>query len=318
MRVIAGAYATAPRPIESDEQFRRYVDAVVETPGLGGLEVPFYEVESPWGGTDYLAATPAEHRHVLTLVPAMVMGMGERPLLGLASTNETARAQAVGIARDALAYIRRVNGLGGGQFDTIELHSTPRRADGSADALARSLDEIREWDWSGIALSIEHCDTETGAHPAAKGYLPLDEELDAIAPRGGGIVINWGRSAIETRDADGPADHIAAAVARGALTGVIFSGVATNDNALGAAWADSHAPFRGWGAGPLAAEAESSLLTADELERCVRLALDAPELEFLGIKVAPPPVASDIERVDLFRANFAMLIEAIERARAAR
>lgn len=314
MRVIAGAYATAPRPIQSDAQFRRYVDEVVGTPGVEGLEVPFYENESPWGGVDYLAATPASHRHVLTLVPALVIGMGERPLLGLASTDETARADAVSVTRTALEFMRRVNGLGGGQFDTIELHSTPRRADGSSDALARSLDEVLAWDWSGIALSIEHCDTDTGTHPPAKGYLPLDEELDAIAPRGGGIVINWGRSAIETRTADGAADQIAQAAARSALTGVIFSGVSTVDNALGAAWADSHVPFRGWGAGPLAAEADGSLLTSAELDRCVRLALAAPELAFLGIKVAPPPAATDEERVELFRANFAMLRSAIEGA----
>ncbi|CAN5357081.1 DUF4862 family protein [soil metagenome] len=314
MRVIAGAYATAPRPLQSDVQFRHYVDQIIATPGIDGLEVPFYMTESPWGSVDYLAASPSDQRHVLTLVPAFVIGMGEQPLMGLASTDEESRASAVALARSAHEYVQRVNSAGGGSFDTIELHSTPRRADGSVDALERSLDEIRTWDWSGVELAIEHCDTDTGTHAPAKGYLPLDQELDAIAPRGGGVVINWGRSAIETRSADGPADHIAATAARGALTGVIFSGVSPVDNVLGAAWADSHAAFSGWGTSSLAAESDASLLTAAELDRCVRLALAAPELRFLGLKVAPPPAASDEERVELLRANLAMLLRAIEGA----
>ncbi len=237
MKTIVGAYATAPRPIESDGQFRGYVDAVLAMPGVDGLEVPFYETESPWNGIEYLHATPAASRHVLTLVPALVIGMAERPLLGLASNDETARRDALAVARHALEFIHAVNAGPGGRFDDIELHSSPRRADGSADALACSLDELAGWDWGGVQLTIEHCDTDTGAHPPAKGYLPLPDELAVAQSRGVGIVLNWGRSAIETRSAAGALSHIEFAAP--ALAGVIFSGVSPSTLHTGPAGAIS-------------------------------------------------------------------------------
>lgn len=314
MKKIVGAYATAPRPIHSDEQFRRYVDAVFAMPDVDGLEIPFFNAPSPWNTFEYLRAAPAAARHALTLVPAVVQAMAERPLLGLASNDEDARLAALAIGRRALEFVHEVNGGPGGDIDIVELHSAPRRADGSADALRRSLDEITAWDWGDVRLVIEHCDSETTAHPPAKGYQPLEVEVEIASAAGVGILINWGRSAIETRSAGGPVAHIQQAAAAGALTGVIFSGVCPIETVYGAAWGDFHVPIRDWSRGRLADEAATSLLTADEVERCVRAAGETSALAVLGVKVAPPAYATDDERVDLLAANVAMLAKAIATA----
>jgi hypothetical protein len=131
------------------------------------------------------------------------------------------------------------------------------------------------------------------------------------------MIINWGRSVIETRSSSGALEHIETVASAGALGGVIFSGCSPVDTVYGQAWGDLHLPIRGWSASSrLANDAESSLLDPEELQRCVTAALRAPELGFLGVKVAPPPSATDEERVELLAANLAILTAGTAAARA--
>ena len=176
--------------------------------------------------------------------------------------------------RDAVAELHDLAGVR--VITGIEVHSAPRRTHGSsATSLARSLSEAMTWDWDGAELLLEHVDAQVGGRPASKGFLSLENELPAVADSGAGVVINWARSAIETRSPGGPDEHIAMARDAGLLRGVMFSGVSSEATDYGPAWVDAHLP---------AQDAEpASLLTL----RAIRSAIEAagPDV-FLGAKMS--------------------------------
>lgn len=91
----------------------------------------------------------------------------------------------------------------------------------ATDAFARSLKEITRWDWS-CKLVLEHCDAMTGSAPR-KGFLPLENVLEAIADYDVNICINWARSAIEGRNTVLPLTHTQQ-VKRAKLGALMFSG----------------------------------------------------------------------------------------------
>ncbi len=311
MRTVVGAYAAAPR-FEGDADFRRYVDQVLALPRVDGLEIPYFlHDESPWRTFPYLRASPAESRHVLTLLPTMVAGMGAAPGFGLASIDDDGRGAALDAVRRARRFVADANDAGGGSIASVELHSAPLRSAGSREAFARSLREIEAWDWADVRVDVEHCDALTDL-PPAKGFLDLDDELEAIRSTRAGMVINWARSAIETRSVAGPRDHIALCGSPDALTGVVFSGCADIDTAYGAGWEAPPLPMSGWATDELAATSSASLLTRGELEHCVSLALSSSRLDFLGVKVCAPPAATVHERLSLLAGNVSMLALSID------
>ncbi|WP_404437172.1 DUF4862 family protein [Microbacterium aerolatum] len=307
MRTVIGSYGTPPRPLRTDAEFGLLSAGALAIPGVDGLELPYIGSHSPWHDPTRLG----DGRHVLTTVPATMTAVQEQPRFGLASPDEDARRVALRLIGDARELVEAVNAdpSRGARIETVQLHSAPGAGHSTPDAFARSLDELASWEWHGADLAIEHCDAFVAEHPPAKGFLTLEQEIAAAADRGLGIVINWGRSVIETRTADGAADHIAAAAARGALTGVIFSGCAAVAGAYGDAWEDRHLPIRGWGAGPLSDAAEASLLSRADVERCVRLALQAPGLQYVGVKVKAPAIAQPTQWLDVLAGNFAVLTE---------
>jgi hypothetical protein len=316
MKTIAGAYASSPRPTMSADEFTRFTGAVLASPGVDGLEIPYFGTKSPWQSLAYLAEAGGS-RHVLTLIPATVAASAARPAFGLASLDEESRQAAVDAAREANRFVQDVNSATRGAIEDVELHTAPGSEPSSSAAFARSLEEVLGWDWSGVDIAIEHCDADVAGHVPDKGFLSLEQELSIARDHGVGVVINWGRSAIETRGADGAFDHIRAAADLGVLSGVVFSGCSPVDSEYGRAWADRHVPIRAWSdSDPLAAAADVSLLTVNELDRCVQRAILAPEVRFLGVKVGAPPAAVLAERVELVAANLAMLRESVDRATA--
>ncbi|WP_162606377.1 DUF4862 family protein [Jiangella asiatica] len=316
MSVIVGAYAAAPRDIGAGAGFRRYVEDVLALPGVDGLEVPYIGADSPWNDLAYLRAADPSTSHVLTMIPATIMTLGSAPECGLASADGDGRRAAIDLLRRAWEFMAQVNGGSGGRFTGIELHSAPRHPLTSADAFRASLEEIAAWDWGGVRLMIEHSDAHSDAHEPAKGFLDLADEVKLAAELGLGVVVNWGRSAIEGRSAATPREHLASVVAAGRLDGLIFSGASADDTLDGQAWADLHAPIRDWSATvPVAAEAASSLLTADEVTACVTAAVAAPELRYVGVKVSSPSTATAAECLELVAANTAVVAAAVARAR---
>lgn len=314
MKTVVGSYGTATRPLASAEEFEALTDDVMALAGVDGLEVPYMGGRaSPWQSLPYLSRGSGDH--VLTMLPSMMSGLGADPALGLASIDDDGRRAAIELVRDAWVFVDAVNAGSGAGIRTVQLHSAPGGALSSRDAFSRSFDQIASWDWSDVGLAIEHCDADSTDHVPAKGLLSLGDELRVAEEHGAGVVINWGRSVIETRRAEGAIEHIQAAVDARLLTGVIFSGCAAVESAYGAPWEDRHVPIRGWEGGPLAAAADASLLTADAVERCVATALGATGLRYLGVKVKAPAEASAHQWVEVIDGNVLVLQRAIDRAR---
>jgi hypothetical protein len=172
------------------------------------------------------------------------------------------------------------------------------RAASSAASLQASLETMLEWDWQGTQIVIEHCDALVPEHPPAKGFLSLEDEIQVLKRLNSqqamslGIVINWGRSVLETRSSQGAVEHITKAKAHGLLSGLMFSGVSDQENEFGV-WRDSHMP-------PAKANnhsigAEHSLMTEQEMHKCLAAA-DARELAIVGIKLGIRPTETSVDK----------------------
>ena len=163
-----------------------------------------------------------------------------------------------------------------------------------------SLSTLLQWDWQGARLVIEHCDALVPGQLPAKGFLSLPDEIAAIeatnARHGSdvGIVINWGRSVIETRSAEGALQHIRLARQHGVLAGLMFSGASGADTPYGP-WQDSHMP-----PAPAAVDgvgAAGSLMTDAAMQDCLQ-ASGGRRLPILGLKIGiRPREASLVERM---------------------
>lgn len=302
--LVLGAYAASPALHAWDPALEReYLDAVVAIDGVDGLELPWSGALHPHDPDWLLANLPRGLRCVVTGIPGTVKALAADARVGLASTDDEGRAEALWLAarlRDDVA--RLVDSDRDATVIAVELHSAPRRTGGSADALAASLAEVAAWDWSGASLVVEHCDALVDGQPAEKGYLRLDEELDAAARAGVGVSLNWGRSAIELRDPDAVVRHAQLARESGLLRGAILSGAADRDGALGGAWVDAHHPFSAqdaaWGD-------PASVLT---VARAAAFFAAAGPLDWRGIKFGwGRPGASVADRVAMLRGAVALL-----------
>ena len=277
--MIIGAYATAGCGPDHPD-FSRFLAGLVRDSRVTGLEMPTDHLMSTSIADDIFSRVPAHWEFALTGFPRTMLNLVDDPHVGLASRQEAGRAKAI----ESLAVIRaavstvNTSSAASPRISDIFLHSAP--SGGSAQELRASLEEIASWDWRGCRLSIEHCDAMVDGHPAQKGFLKLEDELQAITECSGdvGVTINWARSAIEARSTQGPPGHLSQAAAAGALAWLMFSGVAEVDTAFGPAWADAHLPVD--------AIEGNSLLTQEQ----ARLALQqvTPDTK-LGLKVGLRP-----------------------------
>ena len=188
----------------------------------------------------------------------------------------------------------------GQEIVAVEVHSAPSGEGGEADALSRSLAEAAGWGWRGAALVLEHCDSYHADRRGVKEFLPLEEELDAVATVAAqgaatpvGVTINWGRSAIDARNADGPVEQIGLAKSRGLLAGLMLSGASDRHSVYGPPWDDTHAPGA---AIDTSAGEPASLLTSERI-LAARDAAGAG-LRYDGVKLsARPDSVSSVRRV---------------------
>lgn len=283
MSLIVGAYAASPAHMHWDPaaelDFFHGLEKIRE---LRGLELPWMGSVHPHSEAWLYKHFPRRFDAVLTSIPGTMIRLRDQPAFGLASTDPIGRSAAI---HDALAMrdaVRRLNDACGRRaVIAVELHGAPSLVEhqgGSADALRASLHHLVESEqWDDAALVIEHCDAAIVGQTAEKGFLTIDEELAALEglPSTVGMSMNWGRSAIELRDADRVATQVKQVADSGRLRGLILSGASDRASSYGAPWVDAHHPLT-----PVPETAESagfpmgeptSLLT---LER-VRHALDA-------------------------------------------
>ncbi|MCE0538880.1 DUF4862 family protein [Kineosporia rhizophila] len=290
--LFLAAYITAPADPAGEDAF---FDAVAEL-GLSGLEFAL----APAGTRTLEPAWIRQHVRpdwdlVVSLVPSMMVALGQNPLYGLASDDETHR-------REALADVARARDLartladeyGTRRVAAIEVHSAPGPRGGSRSAFERSLTEILEWDLAGAELLVEHCDAYVPDQTPAKGFFQLSDEIAAVQSFGLpsdvlGMSLNWGRSAIEGHGPDLALEHIAAVNEAELLRAYIFSGATGEDTAWGPAWTDMHIPAHGSDAA--LASAAASLLGPNEIADTVKALGDVPRT---GLKVAARPRDADV------------------------
>ncbi|QCO19429.1 DUF4862 family protein (plasmid) [Azospirillum brasilense] len=308
---IVGAYAAQPDAVA---ERRSYLEAVLSLPGVDGLEIswgaPGWDEDFPILA-DLFERGAGQGQHVLTLIGAAASAAVKDPTVGLASTDAVGRARAVELVaaahRAVAGFIER-----GQSVLAIEVHAFPSLpAAGAGEggrALEGSLREIASWDWGGTALVVEHCDARPTAGPWQKGLLPLDVEIAAVTAAAAeattplGMAVNWGRSAIEERDATAPERHARHLRSAGLLRGVMFSGATGRDGAYGPAWSDVHPPLR--------EQVGESVMERGH----VAATLDAagPDLLYEGVKVAVRPrQAGTADRIALIRGT----LDALDAAR---
>jgi hypothetical protein len=244
--VIVGAYPLlSPNP--GDGSTAALYERLTGLPSFGGLEIPWNGSFLPFDLAGLVAGSLPPGDVVLTTIPGTVAAGSKDSEYGLASPSVGGCQRAIDELSRVRDAVRRVHDAAGARTITgIELHSAPGGGYATRDSLARSLATVASWDWDGAELLLEHADAWTTEHAPAKGYLRLDDELVVLAaglPIG--LVVNWGRSAIELRDPDRVTEHLHQARDAGVLRTVMFSGVSDEPTRYGPAWSDQHLPFQG-------------------------------------------------------------------------
>ncbi|MBW4095036.1 MAG: DUF4862 family protein [Acidobacteria bacterium] len=290
-----GAYAALPSGEWDRPSEQRLLASYSAAPEFRGWEVPFSAELHAHDPEWFLKQLGDEAQLVITMIPVFMNRLQQDPMLGLASNDDGGRQRAVALVAEARNSVARVSeALGRKVVRAVELHSAPPAGNGSsASHLRKSLQEIAGWDWCGAELLLEHCDAAVPGVPGSKEFLPISEEIEVLTqlrsqlPTQLGMVINWGRSAIEGRSAQTAVDHIAAAKAAGVLRGVMFSGCSDQDGAWGPAWSDVHLP-----PALVAGPSETSLLTLEAINAAIQAIGNPAELSVFGLKISPPPGSS--------------------------
>lgn len=304
---IISAYAASPAHTVWDAELEaELLPALCALPTVAGLEIPWIGAIHPHDTSWFLQHVPAGAHLSLTALPWVMQRCAAMPAYGLASRDSAGRAAAIHDFRMLHADVHTLAQQSAAQVDFVAIHSAPHET-ADKEALVESLAEIASWDWVGARLIIEHCDAVRPGQAYEKGFLRLEDEIDVIdrASADIGLWMNWGRSAIELRDADAITAQIATAAASGSLTGLTFSGAAFADGPYGSAWTDTHPPIA-------ETDAESaSLLDAACVVSALAAARDAP---WIGVKVSRNPADRTAAEVT---ATVARNLEIVRRSRPA-
>lgn len=242
--ILVSAYPVSPAFVSWDAELEGELMAgICALDGVAGLEIPWiggiHKFDDDW----FLANVPAVQLAV-TPIPFVMGQLGKDASYGIASPSEDGRAAALADLRRLAADVARLSDESAATVSVVTVHTAPREV-GEPDALARSLEEITSWDWRGAELVIEHSDGFIPGQAYEKGFLSVEAEIAAIERSGApvGMWLNWGRSAIELRDADAVTDQIAHVASSGRLRGLAFSGAAAQESPYGYPWIDAHLPI---------------------------------------------------------------------------
>lgn len=306
---LISAYAASPAHGVWDPILEgRLLPALCSLPGVVGLEVPWVGALHPHDESWFLAHVPAGTQLSITALPWVMSSCARDARYGIASGDAAGRAAALADLRAVAADVGRLHRDTDARVAYVSLHTAPRGGGDMAE-LTASLREIAQWEWEGARLVIEHCDTAVPGQPYEKGFLSVADEIEAIHAAPGADIrmwLNWGRTAIETRDPDRVTAQIASVAATGLLAGLTFSGSSATDTGYGAAWEDRHLPI---------AEtdpAASSLLTASRVAEAIRAA--AP-VEAWGLKTSRRPSDHTVDQVvSTVSANLTVVRDAVSRS----
>lgn len=294
---VLGAYALVARLAP---ELRQGLYEKLPSLGVDALEIPIGEFVAGAQRTDLSEFSPLDIGldSVVTCIPTVMQKVGCNKFYGLASVDEAGRSEAV---RDIVEVLELSDRLAvsnvRGRLRAIQVHSAPRVHQASVEAFEASLREILAVTPKDVEIVVEHCDAQREGRPFEKGFLELSDELGVaqrIADSRLGVVINWGRSAIEGRTAEYVTEQIESAAAAGALKGIMFSGVAAESGAWGPAWEDSH--FAPYGSDASLVASHASLLGPDEYKAALYAAGDLADRSYTGIKITVLDAEQDPER----------------------
>lgn len=295
---ILGAYVSLPRGKEEQE---RYYRLLAQVPGVRGLELPFADDLGGAGGTAWLATqlAPTWDRNVVTAIPGTMQRVRGYGSFGLASVDAAGRRAALDFTRSVRDGVEALREAAGRDVVAcVELHSAPSGAPGAAhhpEAFGESLTEVADWDWGGATLLVEHCDAFVAPDLGVKRMLGIEEEVDvlhALNRPDVRLALNWGRSALEARDASVPLQHVRLARSSGVLHGITFSGAGPEDTRYAKGWVDGHLP--------LDVDEPGSEMSAEHVRECARAAVEPgedPPASYLGAKCRVPDEADLPSRV---------------------
>lgn len=303
MKIHVGAYAA----IEGlDETAETALYAGLAEMGVAGLELPFFGDAVHRRDNDWMIAQiRPDWTLVLTTLFGTMNKLKEDLHFGLASADPDGRSRALDYMEAARGCIESIHhALGRRAVRAVLVHSAPRLggsgAKSSVDRFADSLSELRSRDWHGAQLLVEHCDSPVPGRAPDKGFLRMEDDVLATKLSSGttpiGLAVNWGRSAVETRSAAGPLEHIARANQAGLLGALFFSGVTPSHPEYGE-WRDSHAPF--------STTCPESLLTPAAAKAAMAA---APACPILGLKLQTKPTALSVAaRLSIIKDGYAIM-----------
>jgi len=316
MHYFLGAYAASPNVSGWDPELETaYYQQLKTFSNIQGLEHPFIGRLHAQDDNWFLANIDPAWNYVFTTIPGVMNALANNPLFGLASADEAGRLAAIDFMQQANQAIAKLNQhLGRQAVTAIMLHSAPaqHKATGSAKAFKASLETLLSWNWHGARLLLEHCDALIPEQKPSKGFLSLQDELAVLAEVNQqlapsqplSMVINWGRSVLETRQPAGALAHLQAAKAQGLLSGLMFSGISDKATAYGA-WQDSHQPAKSSELIPFGEP--DSWLTEQAIQQCLDVCADT-KLAVLGLKIGIRPLSASLEeRINYLRAQLAIL-----------
>lgn len=309
MKPYVSSYAASGPGLPFDREAEAALFDALARMDLAGLELPFYDSLHPHDDAWLIDRLRPEWRFVVTPLPGIMNRLKDDRHFGLASADADGRKRALEFServRRTVEHLCRY--LGRPAVSAVNIHSAPRLggsgARSSLEAFVDSLTQMRSWDWSGAELLVEHCDAAVPEHAPDKGFLRLEDECAAIRNSRGRtplrVLVNWGRSAIEARSAEGPIEHLRRAKEAGMLAALFFSGATPDDPDYGP-WKDFHMPF--------SSTRPASLMTVDAARRSLR---EAGELDYVGIKIMPMPVSlGAAERIEVVRQSLEALRSAM-------
>ena len=285
-KYLIGAYPASPAHKSWNPELEgEFFSLLSNDSRIGSLELPWtgklHPHDTSWLHTNF----PKNLGAVITTIPFVMGEIAKNSRYGIASPDPEGREKAIADIRDVLNAVTEFHEKTGRKtVSLIEIHTAPRQIGTSSD-LARSLSEISSWNWQGVGLAIEHCDAFIDGQSPEKGFLSLEDEIAGIqlSDSDVGIFINWGRSAIEFRDANRVVEHIESAKSANLLRGLIFSGASSEEGLFGYPWIDAHHPFKK-NLNHIYGDPES-LLTEEVATTAMRAAGDIP---WLGIKMGWP------------------------------
>ncbi len=302
MKVHVAAYAASAGLEEAGEAA---LYAGLADLGVAGLEQPFFGTLHRRDEGWLISQIRPEWSLALTLLPGSMDLLKDDKHFGLASADPDGRKRALDFVETARRAVEKLHrALGRRAVRSVLVHSAPRLggsgAKSSLEGFADSLTELRGRDWQGAGLLVEHCDAAMPGRAPDKGFLPIEDDVMAVKLSDGkapiAVAVNWGRSALETRSAEGPLEHIRRAAQAELLGGLFFSGVTGAQNGYGP-WRDSHVPF--------STVFPESLLTPAAAKAALAEAAGCP---LIGLKLQTKPATlTPAERLAVIRDGLKVL-----------